>query len=126
MRLRRQGHHGPPCRPPGRRPSRRIAAVAEKIIFRQTQLLRVWTATRFALNLRNQRCSANVNALLQHGLIADDTVGRTTVNSELQTFWRGIGRPLVEEDGQHTWTDEDQMRAENSWADFYAFLTGAD
>jgi hypothetical protein len=61
---------------------------------------------------------------LQHNLIADDTVGRTTVNSELQTFWRSVGRPLVEEEGQHTWTEQDQLRAEISWEDFYDFLTG--
>jgi carboxylesterase len=62
--------------------------------------------------------------LLQDHLIADDVIGRTTVDSELQTFWRGIGRPRSPEGELHVWTDEDQNLAETCWGRFYAFLTG--
>jgi carboxylesterase len=64
--------------------------------------------------------------LLQHSLVSGEAIERTTVNTQLQTFWRGIGRPRVEEEGQHVWTDDDQQLAEDYWAEFYDFLTAGD
>jgi carboxylesterase len=63
---------------------------------------------------------------LETGLVADEAIERTTVDSEVHTFWRGLGRPRTDEGDLYVWTDADQTLAEASWASFYDFLTGED